>query len=76
MWSRAAGVSDEELVGGVDLNRDLVQVRSGATSYGQIVLGKLRVGTNDGEEGFVHVRCVLRIYGGDRRRKLMESECM
>jgi len=56
MWARAAGLSDHELVGDIDPTKDLVQVRSGATSYGTIILGKLRVGTNDREEGFVHVR--------------------
>jgi len=56
MWSRAAGVSDHEFVGKIDLNRDLVLVRSGVVSYGTIILGKLKVGTNDGRDGFVHVR--------------------
>ncbi|KAG8894059.1 hypothetical protein FRB99_001547, partial [Tulasnella sp. 403] len=56
MWARASGLSDQELVGEINLERDLVLVRSGATSYGTIVLGKLRVGTADGKEGFVHVR--------------------
>lgn len=67
MWSRASGIDDHALVGGIDLKKDLVLVRSGATSYGQIILGKLRVGTNDGEEGFVHVRygCKLSIRRSD-----------
>lgn len=59
MWSRAAGLSDEELVG-FDIEKDLVQIRSGATSYGTIIFGKIRIpAINDDEgEGFVHVRFV------------------
>lgn len=56
MWSRAAGLSDHELVGNIELERDLILVRSGATSYGQIILGKIKVGTNDGQDGYIHVR--------------------
>ena len=60
MWSRAAGLSDEELVG-FDIEKDLVQIRSGATSYGTIIFGKIRIpAINDDEgEGFVHVRFVI-----------------
>ena len=59
MWSRAAGLSDAELVA-FDLEKDLVQVRSGPTAYGTIIFGKIRIPSiNDDEgEGFVHVRCV------------------
>lgn len=74
MWSRASGISDKELVGGLDSlkvirkpdaqgtseseawKEVLVLVRSGVTSYGQIILGKIKVGTNDGKPGYVHVR--------------------
>ncbi|KAG8959487.1 hypothetical protein FRC03_007914 [Tulasnella sp. 419] len=56
MWARATGLTDEELVGSINLEKDLVEVRSGATAYGTIVFGKIRVGTSDDQEGFVHVR--------------------
>ncbi|CAA7261675.1 unnamed protein product [Cyclocybe aegerita] len=57
MWSRAAGLSDQELVA-FKIAEDLVEVRSAATSYGTIILGKIRLpGVKDEEgEGFVHVR--------------------
>ena len=62
MWARAAGLSDAELVG-FDLQQDLVLCRSGPTSYGTIILGKIRVpAINDDEgEGFIHVRWVFYI---------------
>jgi len=56
MWARAASLPDDAFVGNIDLTNDLVEVRSGPTSYGRIVFGKIRVGTSDGGEGFVHVR--------------------
>jgi hypothetical protein len=57
MWSRAKGISDNRLVD-FDIENDLVEVRSAATSYGTIILGKIRIpAINDNEgEGFVHVR--------------------
>ncbi|VDC07720.1 unnamed protein product [Peniophora sp. CBMAI 1063] len=57
MWSRAAGLSDEQLVD-FSLEKDLVEVRSGPTSYGTIVLGKIRIPAvnDDLGEGFIHVR--------------------
>ena len=57
MWSRAAGISDHDLVD-FDFEKDLVEIRSAIVSYGTIVLGKLRLpAVNDAEgEGFVHVR--------------------
>jgi hypothetical protein len=57
MWSRAKGISDVRLAD-FDIENDLVEVRSGATSYGTIILGKIRIpAINDSEgEGFVHVR--------------------
>ncbi|KAJ8509074.1 hypothetical protein ONZ45_g8721 [Pleurotus djamor] len=57
MWSRASGLSNEELVA-FTMENDLVEVRSGPTSYGTIILGKIRIpAVNDEEgEGFVHVR--------------------
>jgi len=56
-WSRAAGISNEGLTA-FDLKKDLVQVRSGTTSYGTIIFGKIRLpAINDAlGEGFVHVR--------------------
>ncbi|KAJ3480332.1 hypothetical protein NLI96_g8430 [Meripilus lineatus] len=57
MWSRASGISDNDLVK-FTIENDLVQVRSGPTSYGTIIFGKIRLpAVNDEEgEGFVHVR--------------------
>ncbi|KAI0051914.1 hypothetical protein FA95DRAFT_1484390, partial [Auriscalpium vulgare] len=57
MWSRAHGLSDEQVVG-FTLDKDLVEVSSAPTSYGTIILGKIRIpAVNDSEgEGFVHVR--------------------
>jgi hypothetical protein len=57
MWSRAAGISDEKLVG-FTLKDDLVIVRSASVSYGTIILGKIRIpAINDAEgEGYIHVR--------------------
>ena len=59
MWSRVSSLSDSELVG-FDLSSDLIQVRSAPTSYGTIILGKIRIPAvnDDLGEGFVHVRCV------------------
>ncbi|KAF9454018.1 hypothetical protein P691DRAFT_790424 [Macrolepiota fuliginosa MF-IS2] len=57
MWSRAAGLTDEELTK-FTIEDDLVSVRSGATSYGIIIFGKIRIPAINDElgEGFVHVR--------------------
>ncbi|KAH9485176.1 hypothetical protein JR316_0002083 [Psilocybe cubensis] len=55
MWARASGLSDAELTS-FTIENDLVEVSSSATSYGTIVLGKIRVLTDDEGEGFVHVR--------------------
>ncbi|KAI0739661.1 hypothetical protein C8Q80DRAFT_195150 [Daedaleopsis nitida] len=57
MWSRASGVSDSDLVA-FTLRDDLVEVRSSPTSYGTIILGKIRLpAVNDAEgEGYIHVR--------------------
>jgi hypothetical protein len=57
MWVRACSLSDNELIA-FNVAEDLVEVRSAATSYGTIILGKLRLpAVNDDEgEGFVHVR--------------------
>ena len=59
MWSRASGISDADLVK-FTIEKDLVEVRSGATSYGTIILGKIRLPVIEDEEGegFVHVRFV------------------
>ena len=57
MWSRAAGVSDKALTN-FDISKDLVAVRAGQTTYGVIILGKIRLpAINDDQgEGFIHVR--------------------
>ncbi|KJA20740.1 hypothetical protein HYPSUDRAFT_42829 [Hypholoma sublateritium FD-334 SS-4] len=57
MWERAQALSDHELVA-FTIEDDLVEVRSAPTSYGTIILGKIRLPkVNDAEgEGFVHVR--------------------
>ena len=57
MWSRAAGISDNDLVH-FTIEDDLVECRSAPTSYGTIILGKMRLpAVNDGEgEVFIHVR--------------------
>ncbi len=57
MWSRAEGLSDHELIA-FTVRDDLVEIRSGTTSYGTIILGKLRLpAVNDAEgEGYIHVR--------------------
>ncbi|KAF9010507.1 hypothetical protein BDQ17DRAFT_1322351 [Cyathus striatus] len=59
MWSRAKGISDTELIN-FNIEDDLVEVRSAGTSYGQIILGKIRIPAVNDEEGngFVHVRLV------------------
>jgi len=57
MWSRAAGITDEELTA-FDVADDLVEVRSGPTSYGTIIFGKIRIPAIRDEEGagYIHVR--------------------
>jgi len=59
MWERAHGLSDHDLTD-FDISEDLVLVRSGATSYGTIIFGKIRIPRirkNEGDpEGFIHVR--------------------
>ncbi|KZT26712.1 hypothetical protein NEOLEDRAFT_1111962 [Neolentinus lepideus HHB14362 ss-1] len=57
MWSRAAGISDTDLVD-FTVENDLVQCRSAPTSYGTVILGKIRLPAvkDDEGEGFVHVR--------------------
>ncbi|GLB37624.1 hypothetical protein LshimejAT787_0406750 [Lyophyllum shimeji] len=57
MWSRAAGISNEALTD-FDLQKDLVEVRSGPTSYGTVIFGKLRIPAinDDLGEGYIHVR--------------------
>lgn len=59
MWSRARGLSDRDLTR-LDINEDLVLVSSAPTTYGTIILGKIRIpAINDDQgEGFIHVRCV------------------
>ncbi|KAI0690546.1 hypothetical protein BC835DRAFT_1364310 [Cytidiella melzeri] len=57
MWSRAAGLSDHDLTH-FTVEHDLVECRSAPTSYGNIILGKIRIPAVKDEEGegFVHVR--------------------
>ncbi|KIK99074.1 hypothetical protein PAXRUDRAFT_30756 [Paxillus rubicundulus Ve08.2h10] len=57
MWSRAAGLSDEQLVG-FSIEDHLVQVRSGVVSYGTVIFGKIRVPdvSDDVGDGYIHVR--------------------
>jgi hypothetical protein len=59
MWSRAAHLSDHDLTH-FSIDKDLVLVSSAVTSYGTIVLGKIRIpAINDDQgEGFIHVRWV------------------
>lgn len=59
MWSRAARLSDAELTH-FTIEGDLVQVRSGAVSYGTIIFGKIRIPAVEDElgQGYVHVRYV------------------
>ena len=52
MWSRAQGVSDKDLVA-FTIRDDLVEVRSAATSYGAIILGKIRLPAINDEEGMM-----------------------
>lgn len=60
MWSRAARFSDHELTS-FSLSEDLVLISSATTTYGTIILGKIRVpAINDDQgEGFIHVRYVV-----------------
>ena len=57
MWSRAAGLSDAELVH-FTIEEDLVECRSAPTSYGTVILGKIRTPAISDDEGagFIHVR--------------------
>ncbi|KAK2464268.1 hypothetical protein APHAL10511_003725 [Amanita phalloides] len=57
MWSRAARLSDKILTD-FKIENDLVLVRSAPTSYGNIILGKIRIPAikDDMGEGFIHVR--------------------
>ncbi|KDQ27735.1 hypothetical protein PLEOSDRAFT_1104413 [Pleurotus ostreatus PC15] len=57
MWSRVSHLSDDELVA-FTIEDDLVEIRSAATSYGTIILGKIRVPSVNDEEGggYIHVR--------------------
>lgn len=59
MWSRAAGVADKDLVA-FSIRNDLVEVRSAPTSYGTVILGKIKLpAINDAEgDGYAHVRYV------------------
>lgn len=60
MFSRAIGISDHDLCA-FDIEVDLVGIRSGQTSYGTIVFGKLRLPSIQDQlgSGFIHVRLAL-----------------
>ena len=72
MWARAAGLTDHQLVD-FTIENDLVEVRSAPTSYGTIILGKIRLPAVQDEEGagFVHVRCVAVALDDVLRLRLM-----
>lgn len=53
MWSRASGVSNHDLIH-FHVAEDLVLVRSGPTTYGTIIFGKIRIPAI--QDGYVHVR--------------------
>jgi len=57
MWRRASHLSDKELTE-FDIEKDLVEIRAAATSYGTIILGKIRIPAikDDEGEGYLHVR--------------------
>jgi len=57
MWSRAAHLSDHQLKD-FSMDHDLVLVSSASTSYGTIVIGKIRIPAvhDDLGAGYVHVR--------------------
>jgi len=57
MWSRAHGIDHHHLTT-FDLSKDLILIRSGSTSYGTIIFGKLRIPAiqDDEGEGFIHIR--------------------
>jgi hypothetical protein len=73
MWSRAKHLSDEELAGFTFTKErskydkekhgsrgdggDLVLVDNAATSYGEVILGKIRIPAIT--DGYIHVRYVL-----------------
>jgi hypothetical protein len=76
MWSRESGLSDEQLVGFTYTHErssydnathgkrgdggDLVLVDNVATSYGEIILGKIRIPAI--QDGYIHVRYVEPAY--------------
>ncbi|WAQ86721.1 hypothetical protein PtA15_7A449 [Puccinia triticina] len=57
MFSRAKSISDQE-ISRFNVKDDLVLIRSGKTSYGAVVFGKIRLSAlmDDEGEGFIHVR--------------------
>ncbi|KAH9819234.1 hypothetical protein DFH28DRAFT_1022848 [Melampsora americana] len=57
MFARSQGVSDHDLVD-FDIKHDLVSIRSGQTSYGTVVFGKIRIPAVKDQDGvgFIHVR--------------------
>jgi len=82
MWSRAAHLSDAELTSFKD---DLI--RSAPTSYGVIILGKIRIPAINVEkgEGFGHVRIHdppnrgdedVRFHRRNKTRRRTPSDCI
>ncbi|TFK23650.1 hypothetical protein FA15DRAFT_670238 [Coprinopsis marcescibilis] len=57
MWSRATRLTNAQLVD-FTIEKDLIEIRSATTSYGNIILGKIRIPAVQDEEGegFIHVR--------------------
>jgi len=57
MWSRASGITDHDLTD-FKVEESLVEVRSAPTSYGTVILGKIKLRAIKDEEGegFIHVR--------------------
>jgi len=54
MWERAAGISEHDLLNFHVNKENLVLVRSGLTSYGTVIFGKIKLPKID--DAFVHVR--------------------
>ncbi|KAG0147308.1 hypothetical protein CROQUDRAFT_722340 [Cronartium quercuum f. sp. fusiforme G11] len=57
MFSETQGISDHDLAN-FNVRKDLVLIRSGQTSFGTVVFGKLRIPAfkDKNGQGFIHVR--------------------
>ncbi|EGG13055.1 uncharacterized protein MELLADRAFT_101250 [Melampsora larici-populina 98AG31] len=57
MFARSQGISDHDLTD-FSIKHDLTSIRSGQTSYGTVVFGKIRIPAVKDEDGFgfIHVR--------------------